>query len=221
MNSPSAAALLAHPQKLSRSPRSRALQQIRSVRPIAFRASRGSIDNGHDSTSPRSSRTAASHSPAGGCTSSSNTENCPTMYCWVTETSKNALPGQRTAQRPLRQQARSTSAGSPRFTPAASRRGALSAPTTRLPLLVPSSNQLDTAALEQGLQRVAACGSLPLVMREQKCRPDGRRQTETVGFRAVALRSPERAITTPWGVAARRAPVVRGRAASVPREAGA
>ena len=146
MNSPSAAALLAHPQKLSRSPCSRALQQIRSVRPIAFRASIGSIDNGHDSTSPRSSRTAASHSPAGGCTSSSNTENCPTMYCWVTETSKNALPCQRTAQRPLRQQARSTSAVSPRFTPAASRRGAVSAPSTRLPLLVPSSSQLDTAA---------------------------------------------------------------------------
>ena len=93
MNSPSAAALLAHPQKLSRSPCSIALQQIRSVRPIASRASRGSIDNGHDSTSHRSLRTAASHSPEGSCRSSSNTENCPTMYCWVTETSKNALHG--------------------------------------------------------------------------------------------------------------------------------
>ena len=105
MNSPRAAAFLAHPEKLFASPCSRALQQIRSVRPMACCASRGSIDNGHDSTSQRSSRTAASHSPEGSCTSSSNTENCPTMYCCVTETSKNAPRSQRTAQRRVRQQA--------------------------------------------------------------------------------------------------------------------
>ena len=219
MNSPSAAALLAHPQKLPTSPSSRALQQIRSVRPIASCASRGSIDNGHDSTSPRRLRTASSHSPAGRCRSSSNTENCPTMYCWVTETSKTrcaiSVPRNARSGNKLGPQ----SAVSPRFAPAASTRGAVSAPSTSLPLWCQAAAQLDTAALEQGQQRVAPCGSLPLVMREQKCRPDGRRQTETVGFRAVALGSPERAITTPWGVAARRAPVVRGRAASAPREA--
>ena len=47
----------------------KALQQIRSVRPMASCASRGSIDNGQHSTSLRSFRTAASHSPGGGCRS--------------------------------------------------------------------------------------------------------------------------------------------------------
>ena len=58
----------------------------------------------------------------------------------------------------------------------------MSAPSTRLPVLVPSSSQLDTAALEQGLQRVAPCGSLPLVIREQKWRPDGRDEPKPLEF---------------------------------------
>ena len=112
-NSRRATAAVAERKKSVASPRSRAAQQITSVRPTASHASLGSARSGERSTCRRKSWTAAAkQSPAEGCRSSSNAENCPMRYCWVigsSEMNHIAYAARRGRQWPLKSLAETAS----------------------------------------------------------------------------------------------------------------